>query len=248
MDTLKNILIVILVLAVVLLFSKQSQHPGATANFTNGKENKPMQYTDPAGTVHTELKVAQGAGIDEMSEHGQHITDSLAKKIGTKTAAIKDVTVVEASTVGSIHPMYYTKNIIDSGGLHFFTQGSNDTLQLSTNTPLASTDTNRQTIISYQDKWLELHGTLHKDSALYYGIYDELSVVGYEKKTGLFSSALYVDVSSANPHTHISGLTGIRVIPKPKQWAIGITAGYCYDGAAIRPGISIGITKTIFRW
>lgn len=255
MQKAKNILIVVLSILVLLLLSKSYLSPGHTSGSKTGK-NTPTQYTDAAGTVHTEIRPAQVVSMQELREHDQRIIDSMLRLIKAKPSSVRDITTADISTQGSFIPDYYGADT--SGKIFHLSEGNYDpVLIVPADTSFINyagkryveyKPADKPLRIQYSDRWISLHGSIAKDSSLHYTIYDAISAVGYEKRTGLFKSEFVVDVSSINPHSKISGLYAVRMQKKPKSWGIGITAGYVYDGQTMRPGISLGITKTLIRW
>lgn len=247
----KNLLIIILLLAVIFLGVKYYQH-----SVDNAQEvvipNIPTQHTDADGTVHTEIKAEQSADISFINSYYQAIIAKLSKQLKVKAAAVHDLTAVNLTTKDTFTPVLTPD-----------TTGTAQLLDTSYNWQSIYAYPSRPAIgslqlygypvqyeqkVSYEDQWLKIVGHTSKDSVWSYSITDSLTIVGYEKKTGFLKKDLYVDITSKNPHTKIVGINAFRLTPKPKTWGIGITAGYVYDGANLRPGIAVGITKTFIRW
>lgn len=215
----RNILIVFLVAVIVALASKQCQPPVAVTG--DPGINTPKQYTDAAGTVHTEVRPAQGAGYSSLERKYQVTIDSLRKALQVSRSDIKSHTEAAIDIAGTFKPEIKKP----------------DTIIENTGCPadLAA--------ISFEDPYFSLQGNMHPDSTWRYQVRDTLKTTTYTRK-----GVMYMDATMQNPNAVVSGLKGIRIEPMVKKWAIGITAGYVYDGQRWKPGISVGVTKTLFRW
>lgn len=85
---------------------------------------------------------------------------------------------------------------------------------------------------------------------------DTVTVLWERKKEGpIFKRNQYlqINVSTANPGTRVSGLKAYRIAdPKPKKWAIGLTAGYgispMQKPQRPEPYIGIGLIRTLIRF
>lgn len=242
-NTIKNLLIVVLLIAVVLLAFRSCQRPVNTPT-NGGAVNTPKQYTDADGTVHTEVKAFTDADMANVNEYYQGIISKLTKQIQgkVKDAHVKDATIISVQTDGQFKPNIEWDKvwIADSNSIKIDTSKLlNKPIQPKDLTPAA---------ITYKDRWLDLKGYLHPDSVWSYTMFDSINIIGYEKKTGFLKREIFIDVTSNNPHTKIESLKAFRVQPKPKTWGIGISAGYIFDGSTFKPGISVGLTKTFIRW
>jgi hypothetical protein len=233
-DTIKNLLIVLLIIAVgILLFkscSTRTQQPNTTAT------SKPMaiqkqittQRTSAGGTVHTEVKVVEAAGDVWLDAYYQNLLQGVRDSLKITQDQLRDVVAASLSTAGSIS----TKIIRDTIRL---TDSSYKPVQ----------------IFSHRDPFIMLAGRIENDSLdIAYKTYDSLTFATYTKRKNIFSkSELYMDAWPLNPNASIKGLQSIKLnTPKPKQWALGITAGYYFNGQVIAPGVGVGITRTILRW
>lgn len=220
----RNLLIILLLAIVIVLIVQRCQHPVVANSADNVGTNNPMKYKDASGSVHTQVRPAQGAGYHDLSDQYKKTIDSLRKVLNTSRGSIKDVTEYNTETSGNFKPEYSSP--------------THDTIGC------AETSVS----VSYKDPWISISGSVDNDSSWTYRVVDTMALVTYEKKVGWFKRDLYVDIVNKNPNTTINGLRGIRIVPKPKQWAIGFTAGYVFDGFTIKPGVSVGITKTLVRW
>lgn len=218
----RNLLILLLLAIVIVLIVQRCQHPVVANSVDNVGTNNPTKYKDASGSVHTQVRPAQGAGYHELADQYKKTIDSLRKVLNTSRSSINDVTFFTTETTGTFKPEYKAPDTVGC----------------------AETEVS----VSYQDPWISITGNLNSDSAWTYKVTDTMSLVTYDKKTGWFKRDLYVDIVNKNPHTSINGLRAIRIVPKPKKWAIGFTAGYVFDGFTIKPGVSFGITKTFVRW
>lgn len=227
--------------AVLTFFLFRLFSPAATPDkgIVNTPPAQAKKYTDAAGTVHTEIKVAQVEKATGNEPQYQHILDSMANVLKQKDKFIKDLTIAKVEHSGDFKPVYS-----DSNGtiLHL----NDDSLYKKI------TDNNvfpvYNTRVNYKDKYLDLSGTLNDDSSWHYTISEVLAIATHEKKKGWFSRELTVDVSSTNPNTHIVGISGIKITPKPKKWGIGINLSYSFNGTAFVPTMGIGLQRNLIRF
>lgn len=207
--------------------------PSATPKSGNAANAAPKakQYTDAAGTVHTEVKVARVEKGDEIPAFYKRQMDSMASVLRTKDKYIEDLVQANLENSGTFIPIY-----IDTSG-----KQSID--------PADSTGkiySNQQ--VYFNDQFLTLKGSLHRDSVWQYSIREILKITTHYKKKGWFSRELTVDVSSTNPNTRIVGLSGISIRPKPQKWGIGFFAGTAFDGKKWSPSVGIGIQRNFIRF
>jgi hypothetical protein len=233
-DTIKNLLILALIIAVgILLFkscSKTSQQPNTTQ--TGKSKEIPKQITtqriSAGGTVHTGVKVVEAAGDVWLDAYYQNLLQGVRDSLKIAQDQIREVVAASVSTIGNLQlPVF------------------RDTIRL--------TDSSYKPvqIFSYRDKFINLAGRIENDSlGIAYKTFDSLTFVTYTKRKNIFAkSELMMDAWPSNPNASLRGLQSIKLnAPAPKKWALGITAGYYFNGQVILPGIGIGITKTLIRW
>lgn len=218
----------------------------------------PQQYTDVNGKRHaqTPLVTASNDQIGQINTYYQHIIDSMAGALQVKDKRIKDLVKLNLSTQGTFRPIYIVHKNSDSNKANSSQTNpdSAKTISLGTGTKLHLNDS-AGTILSakdvevrYNDPWLNITGRLDSDSSWRYTINEDLTITTYEKKTGLFTKQLFLDVASKNPNSIVTGLAGIRITPKLKKWGIGIQAGYYYNGSSFAPAVGVGIIRTIIRF
>jgi hypothetical protein len=242
-NSIKNIILGILLIAVVYLGVKFYQHQTIPASEVVSP-NIPIQHSDADGTVHTEVKAYSDADINYLNKYYQDIIAGLTKKLNAKQSDLNDITIINTETEDSFKPTFIDDTpLVKTIDSNLFFTGLKNKFDNIFNKPDST-----EKIIYYKDKWLELHGNTNKDSTWHYTMNDVINIVGYEKKTGFLKSEIYVDVTTENPHTKIVGFSAMRIQPKIKSWGIGVSAGYVFDGSSIKPGISLGITKTFLRW
>ncbi len=217
---------------IVWLLFKPSP-PMATPNMGNVTNviPNPKQYTDAAGTVHTEVKVVKVEKGSEMSAYYQRQIDSMASVLKTKQKYIEELMQANLENSGTFIPVY-----IDTTGKKSF-DPADSTGKIATNQD-----------VYFNDQFLTLKGSLHKDTLWRYSIRETLNIITYYKKKGWFSRELTVDVSSTNPNTRIIGLSGVSIRPKPTKWGIGFFAGTAFDGKKWSPSVGIGIQRNFIRF
>lgn len=87
---------------------------------------------------------------------------------------------------------------------------------------------------------------------LVYSIRDSLVLVTYNKRYGFLNlkTKYTTRVVSFNPHSTITGLTSIEIIPKERRLHLGLYAGYgmqLNQGVVrVGPSVGLGITMKIF--
>lgn len=215
----------------ILLMSRF--RPGATPQPGSTQVvEQPRNYKDDSGTVHTEIKVAQSENGSNNNAYYQQKIDSMSIVLKTKNKYIKELEQLSLQSSGTFIPIY-----MDSIGTQIASVKKDSFPFIPINTR-----------VQYRDRFLNLSGQLNDDSSWKYSITEVLNIVTHEKKVGWFKRQLTVDVSSANPNTHIVGLSSIRVIPRTKKWGIGINIGYVYTGIKWTPSVGIGIQRNIIRF
>ena len=224
-----------LVAGIVIAILLMRFHPGATPEKGSTQVvEQPRNYTDDSGTVHTEIKVAQGESASNNNPYYQHKIDSMAAVLKTKNKYITDLEQLKTESSGTFIPVY-----IDTAGNQFkINPRGKDSL------PFIPINTR----VQFKDKFLNLNGRLNDDSSWKYVISEELNIVTHEKKVGWFKRETTVDISSTNTNTRIVGLSAITIKPKPKKWGIGISVGYVYTGKQYQPAVGIGIQRNIIRF
>ncbi|MCK9402915.1 MAG: hypothetical protein M0Q26_05920 [Chitinophagaceae bacterium] len=255
-DVIKNRLILIESLLIILLICVVSfrtcHRPGATPLMgIISQPDTPTQYTDAAGTVHTEIKVATASDVQKQglrNDYKQTI-DSLSRALKIKESRIKDLVKISLKTSGSFSPFYVITGKKDTSfTIQKIPPDSSDNIIFSSIPSRLLADSNQSIEVHYNDPWLILTGQLNNDSSWNYTINEDLNIVTYNKRIGLFKNELMLDISSKNPKSIVSGLTGIKITPTPKKWSIGLQAGYFFDGQKIRMGVGLGVSKTFVRF
>lgn len=230
----KNLIIAILLIVLgLLVFKACNNHAEQPSTTSNGKalvipKQITKQRVSAGGTVHTEVKVVEAAQDVWLDQYYQNLLQSVRDSLQLSQAHLREVLAASLTTNGSIQ-----------------TSVKRDTVRLidSSYKPIQ--------IFTYHDKFINLAGRIENDSIdIAYKTFDSLTFVTYYKKSKLFAKKqLYMDAWPLNPNASIKGLQSIKVnAPQPKKWAIGIIAGYYFNGQVMAPGVGIGITKTIIRW
>lgn len=246
-NAIKNLIIVVLAVAVLLLLFKSCQRPVDAPTKGGTTVNTPKQYTDADGTVHTEVKAFTDADMANVNEYYQGVIKNLTDKLkgNVKPSDVKDATIITSKVDGKFKPNIDWEKIYTPDS-NIYLPNPIDTSKFKQLLAVGKVDSVQK--ITYKDRWLNLNGYVHPDSTWEYTMFDSINIIGYEKKTGFLKREIFIDVTSNNPHTKIESLKAFRIQPKPKTWGIGISAGYIFDGTTIKPGISIGLTKTFIRW
>lgn len=204
------------------------EQPVSTSSATGKVTPKqiPITYKGKSGTVHTEVKVVQAEHDVWLEDYYQHLLKEARDSLKLKEAELKEVLAASISTSGSLKiPI------------------SVDTLKVHDTIYPAK-------VFKYTDRFIKLVGRIDQDTVdLGYKSFDSLTFITYTKRKHLFAKKeLYLNAFSMNPNATIKGLQSVKINAPPPKWAIGINAGYYFDGSTFRPGIGIGITKTIFRF
>ncbi|WP_438946679.1 DUF6549 family protein [Sediminibacterium sp.] len=197
----------------------------------------PKSYIAPSGTVHTETKVVQAEHDNLLEEYYMKLLADAKKELAIKDKQLKDVIAASITTEGTItFPIYREEEpSIDSAARPIKVYDCPEDIRY----------------FQYKDKFIKLVGRVDQDSIdVSYKVEDSIHLVTYWKRKNFLSAKeLYVNGFSTNPNTNIKGLQMVKINQAtPKKWAVGINAGYYFDGSGFRPGIGIGLTKTIFRF
>lgn len=186
----------------------------------------PITYKGKSGTVHTEVNVVQAEHDVWLEEYYQHLLKEARDSLKLKEAELKEVLAASIKTEGSfkIPVIHDTIKTIDT--------------------------VYPSKIFRYGDRFITLVGRIDQDTVdLGYKTFDSLTFVTYTKKQHFFAKReLYLNAFSMNPNATIKGLQSVKINAPARKWAVGVNAGYFFDGSTFRPGIGIGIQKTIFRF
>lgn len=223
------IAIVILVAIVVCTFRACNHAQPVSTTSANGKvipKQIPKSYIAPSGTVHTETKVVQAEHDVWLDQYYQFLLKEARDSLKIAHDQLKEVLAAGITSEGS-----YSLPL------------KPDTIRITDTISPAKT-------FKYQNRFISLVGRIKHDSIdIGYKSFDSLTFVTYTKRKNIFSpKELYLNAFSMNPNSSIKGLQSVKITVPPPKWAIGVNAGYYFDGSSFRPGIGIGITKTIFRF
>ena len=226
----KLLIAVVLIIAIVVCTFRACNHtqPALTSS-APGKvipKQIPITYKGKSGTVHTEIKVVQAEHDVWLEEYYQHLLKEARDSLKLKEAELKEVVAASLYTSGSVKISIKR----DTVRVH-------DTLYPAQ-------------VFKYQNKFINLVGRIENDSMdLGYKTFDSLTFVTYTKKKNWFAKKeLYLNAFSMNPNASIKGLQSVKITAPAPKWAVGITAGYYFNGQVFVPGVGIGITKTLIRW
>lgn len=226
----KLLIAVVLITAITVCTFRACNHtqPALTSS-AKGKvitKQNPVSYKSKAGTVHTEIKVVQAEHDVWLEEYYQHLLKEARDSLKLKEAELKELIAASLHTSGSFKAPLKPDTLV----LH-------DTIYPSK-------------IFKYQDRFISMAGRVEQDAVdIGYKTFDSLTFVTYYKKKNWFAKKeLYLNAFPMNPNASIKGLQSVKITTPPPKWAIGITAGYYFNGQVMVPGIGIGITKTLIRW
>ena len=226
----KLLIAVVLITAIVVCTFRACNHtqPALTSSAPGKVIHKqiPITYKGKSGTVHTEIKVVQAEHDVWLEEYYQHLLKEARDSLKLKESELKEVVAASLYTSGSVKISIKR----DTVRVH-------DTLYPAQ-------------VFKYQNKFINLVGRIENDSMdLGYKTFDSLTFVTYTKKKNWFAKKeLYLNAFSMNPNASIKGLQSVKITAPPPKWAVGITAGYYFNGQVVVPGVGIGITKTLIRW
>lgn len=226
----KILIAIVLLVAIVVCTYRACNHaqPVSTTS-AKGKvipKQIPKSYIAPSGTVHTEAKVVQAEHDVWLGEYYQMLLKAARDSLKIAQDQLKEVLAAGITSEGSY------------------------SLPLKPDTVLIPDSSNPARIFKYQNRFINLVGRIEHDSIdIAYKSFDSLTFITYTKRKNILSpKELYLNAFSMNPNSSIKGLQSVKLTVPPPKWAIGINAGYYFDGTMFRPGIGIGLTKTIFRF
>lgn len=240
----KLIIALLLITAIAVCTFRACNHAQpASTSLAKGKViplQIPKSYKAPSGTVHTETKVVQAEHDVWLEDYYKNLLADVRNELNITKKQLKDVVAAGITSEG-----YISIPLIDSP------KQNKDSASILITTGNFSTSSNDPKYFRYKDKFLSLAGRIINDSVdIGYKVEDSIHLVTYwKRKHFLAAKELYINGFSTNPNTNIKGLQTVKLNQAtPKKWAVGINAGYYFDGNGFRPGIGIGITKTIFRF
>lgn len=226
----KLLIAAVLITAIVVCTFRACNHgqPALTSSSKGEVIPKqiPKSYKKPSGTVHTETKVVQAEHDFWLDQYYQSLLKGARDSLKITQDQLKEVIAAGVTSDGSY------------------------TLPLKPDTVLIHDTLSPARIFKYQNRFISLAGRIDQDSIdIAYKSFDSLTFITYTKKKNIFSPReLYLNAFSMNPNSSIKGLQSVKLTVPPPKWAIGINAGYYFDGNSFKPGIGIGITKTLIRW
>lgn len=164
-NAIKNLIIVVLAVAVLLLLFKSCQRP-VDASTKGGTVNTPKQYTDADGTVHTEVKAFTDADMANVNEYYQGIIKNLTDKLkgNVKPSDVKDATIITSQVDGKFKPNIDWEKIYNLDSNIYLSGTSFDTSKFKQLLAVGKVDSIQK--ITYKDRWLNLKGYVHPDLSL----------------------------------------------------------------------------------
>lgn len=215
-------LIASLIFMSVAYVSVKRENKEMTAAVKLNSYDSTSWYKDKAGREHAQTQEEVMDLNTTLLLKGK-LFDSVCKALKIKPKEINTITTFTTETNGDV--VFVTDTIyIDS--------------------------THKTVGIKYSDKWIKIEGNLENDK-LNYDVFDSLIITQYNKKYGFLNlrSSQYLDAYSLNPHTHIKGLTGIKIADqKPKKVSLGIGIGYGFNGQKLEPMIGISLQYSLIRF
>lgn len=191
-------------------------------------------YLDDSGMKHTETTVVNVNSTTALNDFYTHIIDSISAVLHTKKKEVKNVELIGITTAGYFKPIISVKP-----------EQNTDSLIVRQEL----TFENEYATVDFKDKYLSLHGNTNKDSIWHYSITDSLVIVSYLKRKGWFGHQLFIDGTTMNPNTTISGMKSIAISGyQPHRWGIGIQVGYGYNGEKLSPMVSVGLQRSLIRF
>lgn len=102
---------------------------------------------------------------------------------------------------------------------------------------------------AYKDEWLDFRAKIRDNNfEAEYSIKDSLTIVGFWKKKGLLGLGkkdYFLDISSANPNTHISNVKNFKVTSSnERKYGVGVIGGYGFSlkkEVTLQPFIGVGL-------
>lgn len=180
-------------------------------------------WKDKYNQEHAEKRIAQGQ-IEELQLVYGPLIDTVKEMLGIQASAIKNLSAVGITNSGQITARVDTYYV----------------------------DSTRHLAFNYNDKWLDIKGSLSDLARLKYTSRDSLIVTAYTKKKGflgLGKRETYIDAYSLNPNSRITGLTGLMVLKeRQKRFGLGPFVGIGWSGNGIVPTVGIGLSYDLIKF
>lgn len=183
------------------------------------KIDSTVYWKDKYGTEHASRRLAEG-NLETIKISYQRLMDSVKARLNIKKNNIQTITTVGSVVGASIIPSVDT----------IYTQ-----------------DTSYN--FSFRDSWLQLSGTIGKESKISYNFKDSLVITTYSKRKSLFGPYVtYMDAYSLNPNVRISGINGLRITAtKDSRFGLGAYLGYGWNGQHWSPSVGLSIHYSLIK-
>ena len=216
MEKIKTATIAILILILLISYSKCSSYRNAARHVTAiaiGKAHQVTYYRDQYNIEHATAQ-------SEQLDHTQLLTlyhdslDHLAALLRVKPKQISGITGIGMHTTDTVLVP------VDSAGLDAY----------------------------YSDKYMSMHITPKRDTYMVEYAYDDSITISdyWQRRWLLGRKQYYVNGFAQNPHTHLTGLTGVRLKAKdPGRFGVGPALNIDING---RVSFGLSFTYSIVRF
>jgi hypothetical protein len=178
-------------------------------------------YKDAAGREHVQRVLAE-AGSKAIGTVYRREIDSIKAALNIKEKQLQAFTLAATVNQGYV-PLKVDTVYIDSAATYNF---------------------------AYNDRWLDVSGSVGKNSFLKYKMTGSLVFTTYWKRKWLLGrKTTYIDAYSHNPHVRVTGLDGARIsIKEPGRFGVGPYIGLGWTGSSWVPSIGLSLHYSIIRF
>jgi hypothetical protein len=178
-------------------------------------------YKDAAGREHAQRVLAE-AGSKAIGIVYRREIDSIKAALSIKDKQLQSFILASTTNAGTVRLRVDTV-FVDSSTAYRF---------------------------AYNDRWLDISGTVGKSSYLNYRMTDSLVFTTYwKRKWFLGRKTNYIDAYSHNPNVRITGLEGARIsIKEPGRIGIGPYLGLGWTGSNWVPSAGLSLHYSIIRF
>lgn len=180
-------------------------------------------WKDVAGREHAQ-KIMAVAEMNVIKEVYGPFMDSVLHALGNINGQLNQVTVMGVASTGRVQLRVDTIYIDSTQAMNF----------------------------NYKDRWIDITGTIGRESYLQYSTFDSLIVSSFTKRRGFLGLGrkdTYIDAYSLNPHSKISGLQGIQIAKeRPRRFGVGPYVGFGYAGGRWWPMMGFGLNYSLLKF
>lgn len=202
-------------------FLKEKEVVRDIQTITIQRSDSLKHYKDAAGREHAQRVLAE-AGSKAIGIAYRKEIDSIKQALNIKEKQLQSFMLASTSNEGTVKLRVDTVYVDSSAAYRF----------------------------AYNDRWLDIAGTIGKNSTLHYRMTDSLVFTTYwKRKWFLGRKTNYIDAYSHNPNVRVTGLDGARInIQEPGRIGIGPYIGIGWNGTNWAPNIGLSLHYSLIRF